>query len=379
MFENLAARLQAIDPAILTDVVRQDQRSSSFEITEWSVKRLSDKGLVNPDGLWLFSGQGHAGGDLRQWSVVLKAFKRPEQETAPDARWYWKRELLVAQSGFLERLRGPVRAPRFYRTDEHEDGLWLWMEHVLDDRSGAWTLDDYALAARQLGRWNGAEMAMAFPTEAWLERRPHRAWQNVVNLENVWQSPLHDKHISAETRQRFSQLWEERELFYGILERLPQCLGHFDCQRRNLFLHRGADESAQLVLIDWAMCGVGALGAELHGLVGGSTTFGDWPAAALAELDAAAFRSYMQGLRESGWSGDADCVRLAFTACLAIYRGAIMPGLMAGVSTPEMRPAALQAFGMAEEDLYLHLLPILNYWLDCADEARGLMKATGMV
>ena len=61
MPEDFMSRLQAIDLALLTDVVRQDQRSPSFEITEWSIKRLSDKGVQNPDGLWLVSGCGHAG------------------------------------------------------------------------------------------------------------------------------------------------------------------------------------------------------------------------------------------------------------------------------------------------------------------------------
>jgi hypothetical protein len=54
MAEDMARKLQAIDSAILTDVVRQDQRSPLFEVTGWSVRRLSDKGVTNPDGLWLF-------------------------------------------------------------------------------------------------------------------------------------------------------------------------------------------------------------------------------------------------------------------------------------------------------------------------------------
>ncbi len=379
MLENLLAKLQSIDPAILTDVVRQDQRSPSFEITEWSVKRLSDQGMISPDGLWLYSGQGHTGGDMRPWSVVLKVFKRPDHETVPDARHYWKRELIVAQSGFLERLRGPVGAPRFYRSDEHKDDVWLWMEHVLDERAGAWTLDDYIWAARQLGRWNGTEMTVALPTEFWLQKQPHRAWQALVNLENVWQSSLHQKHISTATRLRFKQLWEERELFYGIIERLPHCFAHLDCQRRNLFFHLRADEQAELVLIDWAMCGVGVLGAEVSQLVGGSTNFREWPSSALADLDAATFQSYMQGLSEAGWSGDTNSVRLGCTAWLAIYRGAIMPEAMTLWCSPEGRSAVLQSFGLAEEDLYLHFLPMLHYFLDCADEARVLMKKTGMV
>lgn len=174
MNEDTLERLKAIDPGILTDIVRQDQKSPSFEITEWSIKRLSDKGMVNPDGLWLVTGSGSTGSTPRQWSVVVKILNRSNQETATDARIYWKRELLVAQSGLSERLRGPVRAPRFYRTEEFQDYAWLWMEHVEDGRSSAWTLDDYVFAARQLGRWSGNCLSMPFPSDPWLAKQHYR-------------------------------------------------------------------------------------------------------------------------------------------------------------------------------------------------------------
>lgn len=375
MTEDLMARLKAIDLAILTDVVRQDQKSPSFEITEWSITRLSDKGVANPDGLWLVSGCGHTGGASRSWSVVVKIIKRPSQEAAIDSRWYWKRELLVAQSGLSARMRGPVRAPRFYRTDEYQDYAWLWMEHVEDGRSSAWTLDDYVFAARQLGRWSGQSLTMPLPSEPWLTKQFYREWLGMVNPDIDWKSPLHQKYISADTRLRFERLWAERELFYYVLESLPQCFAHFDCNRRNLLIQRGSDDQDNLVIIDWALCGVGALGSELQALVGGSTSFVEWPSSALAALDKAAFTSYIQGLRETKWSGDPDLVRLGYIAWLAIYRGPIMPRSMNNwFCTPESRERDLHRFGIAEEDLYVHFLHMLYYWLDCADEARQLMR-----
>jgi len=48
MTDELLARLKEIDLAILNEVVQQDQGSPTFEITEWSVKRLSTQGLMNP-------------------------------------------------------------------------------------------------------------------------------------------------------------------------------------------------------------------------------------------------------------------------------------------------------------------------------------------
>src|SRR5687767_3947890 len=106
MAEDMLIQLPAIDPTILTDVVRQDQRSPRFAITSWSVQRLSDKGIENPEGLWFLSGEGQDQAGSRSWSLVLKILQRPEQEPLPSDLWYWKRELLFAQSSLLDHLPG---------------------------------------------------------------------------------------------------------------------------------------------------------------------------------------------------------------------------------------------------------------------------------
>src|SRR5258705_9068092 len=124
MPEDMLETLRAIDPAILVDVVRQDQRSSTFEILDWTVKRLSDKGIINPDGLFLFSGQGHDERGVRAWSVVLKSLKGSKDDPDIGHIFYWKRELLLIQSGLMANLPNPVVVPRFYAATEREDGAW---------------------------------------------------------------------------------------------------------------------------------------------------------------------------------------------------------------------------------------------------------------
>lgn len=56
MADDLFDKLKNIDKAALTRVVQKEQNSQSFELDEWAVRRLSDKGVMHPDGLWLFSG-----------------------------------------------------------------------------------------------------------------------------------------------------------------------------------------------------------------------------------------------------------------------------------------------------------------------------------
>lgn len=378
MDNKLLEKLGAIDPVTLTDVVRQDQCSPSFEITSWSVKRLSDKGVINPDGLWLFSGEGKDGAESRPWSIVLKILERPEQESPVSDLWYWKREVLCIQSGFMERIPGPVKAPRFYRVEETSNSAWLWQEHVENQRPNPWSLDDYAFAAHQLGLWNGALICGApIPEEPWFTQQHYRSWYSESNPEKDFQFPLNQKYIFDHTRDRYDRLWMEREMIYHVLETLPQTFSHFDSQRRNLFIRKNDKEQDELVLVDWAVCGLGPLGAELFSLIGMSAALMEWSPSEVNQLDHATFESYLRGLHKAGWSGNPDFVRLAYTAWITAWFAIVFPNIMALWCTVDMRSYALQQFGFVEEELYQKWLPLLHYSLDCADEARLLVKKLG--
>ena len=376
MDDALLEKLQAVDPAILTDVVRQDRRDPSFEITNWSIKRLSDKGIRNPDGLWIFNGEGHTAGDPSSWSVVLKILERSEEEAS--SLWSWKRELLMVQSGLMERLPGPVKTPRFYRVEETPHGAWLWQEYIESHRPDAWTIDDYVFAAYQLGLWNGAHACGApLPDQPWFARQHYRSWYTKADPDQDFQFPLNQKYIHGELRKRYDQLWSDRESLYLVLETLPQIFCHMDCQRRNLFIRKGRDGNDELVILDWAECGYGPLGAELYGLIGMSAALMEFPAAEVVQLDKAAFASYLHGLTASGWLGDPDTVRLAHTAWSAIWFGAVFPNIFSLWCTPDFSAYSLQQFGAVEEELYVKWLPMFLYSLDCADEARVLIKKLG--
>jgi hypothetical protein len=379
MAQDMLTRLKAVDPAVLADVVRQDQRSPAFEITEWSVGRLSDKGVMNPDGLWLYSGQGYDRDGTRSWSVVVKVFNRPETEPPVSDMWYWKREFLVAQSRLPERLPGPVVGPRYYLAQESPDGAWVWMQKVTDHHPGHWTLDEYSFAARQIGRWNAACLAEAQPPgEPWLGRQIYRSFLSWVDQEAAWQFPLNLKHVSTENRARQERLWAEREDYFNVLDNLPLNFSHLDCFRRNLFIRPGRDQADELVVVDWAQCGPCPLGAEMSNLTGMSALLLEWPPERVRELDAAVFASYLQGLCEAGWVGDPDRVRLANMAWLAAWIGCAMAGILAVWCSGESRSDAKRAFGSAEEELFRKLLPMFEYSLDCADEARMLMTKLGV-
>jgi hypothetical protein len=280
----------------------------------------------------------------------------------------------------LEHLPGPVKAPRFYRIDEQPVGAWLWMEHVKEQSSKNWGVDDYAFVAHELGQWNGAcILHTPLPTETWLARRHYISWLSWMNIEQDWQFRLNQVHVSSKLRDRYEQLWGEREVFYRVLEKLPQVLSHFDSQRRNLFIRKNSDNQDELVAIDWAFCGVGALGAELNGLVMGNGYMLEWPSTELINLEAIAYPRYLQGLRDAGWSGNVDLVRLGYDAWKAVYYGLIFPGYTAWWCAHENQDFAMQIYSLAEENLFWKFYPILEFSLDGADSARRLINKTGIL
>ena len=372
--QNMMEKLKHIDPAVLTEVVRQDQKSPTFEILDWTVERLSDKGIINPDGLFRFKGQGRDETGTRDWSVALKIIKDAGTEEDTRNMWYWKRELLAVQSGLLASLPGPVTAPRFYTVAEQEGSGWLWQELIIADSTNEnWTTDQFAFAAREIGRFNGAYLVgVPLPDFPWLCQGHARTWSSLPP-DGTWANPFVSRVFSNHMRERVLRLWNERERFYIGLERLPQIFSHFDFHPRNLFIRSREDNQQELVAVDWAMCGYGPLGGDLYPLIGASALVFELESSAMPEVEIAVFEAYLSGLNDAGWHGDPALARLGYTAWLALWLGVTMPGLIAVWTSDNLLPRVPEVFGRSPEQFASDLVPICEFALDRADEARLLM------
>lgn len=363
--------LHAIDRQVLTDVVRQDQQSSTFELLDCTVKRLSDKGIMNPDGLFLFTGQGRDELGTRSWSVVLKILKKPDDEQDVSSIFYWQRELLLIQSGLMTLMPKSLAVPRFYAATEQVDGAWIWMEHIKEDGAQRWTLDQHQFAAYRVGQFSAECLRLnPLPEFPWLCTSHVRNWLAIASGFHSWDNPFVSKAFSSAVRERVDNLLYEQERFLNVLEQLPQVFSHFDFQRRNLFIRKNNDGLDELVVIDWALCGYGTLGGEVASLVGDNLIIFEVEPAAASELEAVSFPAYLKGLHEAGWTGNPEWVRLAYTARTALYYGAAAPALVcAWAESSEV----LQLFGRAGDDLASGWAAMCEFALDRGDEARLLM------
>ena len=86
---------------------------------------------------------------------------------------------------------------------------------------------------------------------------------------------------------------------------------------RNLFACRAPDGSPETVAIDWALVGIGPVGADLGQLVAGSATFFRAPVDDLETLDRRCFEAYVSGLEEAAGVVPRDVRLASLTTVLA--------------------------------------------------------------
>jgi hypothetical protein len=173
------------------------------------------------------------------------------------------------------------------------------------------------------------------------------------------------------------RLWDERERFLTALDRLPQTLCHHDTFRRNLLVRRGP-EGEELVAVDWAYAGHGAVGEELEQLVVASLFFFETMGIAPRDLDANCFASYVAGLREAGWAGDERLVRLGYTANAALrHTVGLVRYLLPTVTDPAPPPWVEDLLGRPFAEVVEGLAELWPFQFELADEARALLPAVG--
>jgi hypothetical protein len=377
-----AGDLSGVDAATLEPMVRDLLDEPGAAVVEgWSCRPLGG-GAGEGIGLYRVTGSARVGGAAHPWALVVKVCAATDGAD-PGAWDYPAREGLAYSSGLLAALPGRLSTPRCLAVEDQPDGTSrLWLEAVTDAHPGAWSLDRYALVARDLGHFNGAYLAgTALPDQPWLSRGWLRNFVEpsgpaVADLEHLVgadASPLARQLYPTPVVIEFKRLWTERERFLGALDRLPRTFCHHDAFRRNL-LHRAGPEGEELVALDWAYAGHGAVGEELEQLVVASLFFFEGIGIAPRELDAACFGGYMAGLREAGWAGEERLVRLGFTSAAALrHTVGLLRLVWPVVADPALRPDIEELFGRTLEEVVEAWAELWPFQFALAEEARALL------
>jgi len=381
--ERQAAQLAAIDQATLTPLVQSALKSEAAEVTDWEREQLHG-GIGVGTAIYRFSGEGRDRGQKAPWSLILKTLC-PVGDNANVSAWnYYKREADAYQSGLLDDLPGWLAAPRSFGVVEYPDGTcWIWLEDVKDEIGSQWPQEHYSVVARHAGQFNGAYLVdRSLPSWSWLSS----GWWRKYIAESAPAIPLIRSSLDhplvrcgwpGDASDRLFRLWEERNLYLDALDRLPQTLCHLDLFRRNLFARKTEDGDDQTIVIDWAFVGQAAIGAELAALVLTSVAFNEVDFAQAQALEDVVFAGYLEGLRDAGWRGDPQQVRLGYTAASLRLRLGELSRAIGMILDESQHPFVEQAFGRSMEEIEDHFAQVNCFVDNLTDEARGLMDILG--
>jgi hypothetical protein len=335
---------------------------------------------VSPDtrALFRWTGRAMVDGDEREWSLILKAWRRDPKTEDPGHWNYWKREFLAYSSGILDGLPG-ISAPRLLGASEDGDVVFAWLEEIRSDRDGRWPTERYVTAALHLGRFNGAYGGdRPIPDVSFLTRAYLRGWTNWVPWpesvlsHEMWSHPLVAAAVPVPPVERLERLHSMVAPLCDRLEALPQTLSHLDAWRANLIAARSPSGDERTVAVDWSFVGTAPVGQEVAILVGGSHIWLDAEPDELASLSARAFAAYVEGLRDAGWRGDERVVRFAYAASTALYLAPV-PFWLARVRDPVRREWLERKCHRPVQDVVRGWAILLDHALDFADEAYELV------
>ena len=384
---TIEPQLRALSIESVQGIARRALSNNIANLIEWHYHIIDVNTGPVTGGLYRVVGTALVGGNREEWSTVLKVVTAPGPDTPPayadmGHEIYWKREVLAYQSGFLIDLPGGLEAARCLSAEEQPDGsFWLWLEDLKDDYGEIWSLDQFAFAARTLGKFNGAYLTTRpLPEYSWLVRSgsprgilDHSTWiRDVVQDPHTWEHPLLKSAFPTPIAERLVHLWADRHLLLNVFERLPQTLCHMDAWRGNLFAPVGSDGKQRLVAIDWAFVGKSTVGTDAGDLFGPS--FGLFRVESIdpPTLDAVVFENYLDGLREVGWQGDHRVLRFAFTVLPSVKYACFIPWV-ADIADESKHSTWMRLSRRTMSEFLHNQATLIYYYLDLADEARALL------
>ena len=381
--ETQTARLAAIDQATLTPLVQSALGSKTVEVTDWESEQLHG-GMGAGTAVYRFSGQGRDQHQTIPWSLILKILRSGVGSADVSAWDYYRREVDAYQSGWTADLPGGLSAPRCFGVFDHPDGTcWMWIEDIRDMFDSQWPLKQYGVVARHLGQFNGAYLVdrplpnWPWLSSNWLRRYVEQSAPAIEPLRDAQASPWGRRWLPEEDSDQFFHLWAERGLYLDALDRLPQTICHLDIFGRNLFARKTADGDDQTVVIDWAFVGRGPIGADLNPLVWFTIATEGFGLDKMQELEEIAFEGYLKGLREVGWQGDPQRVRLGYLAASVRYACPEVGRWLALILDESLHAAAEQMFGLPIGDVFDLVARNRRPLFGMLDEAHELMDILG--
>lgn len=244
----------------------------------------------------------------------------PDWVSSDDPRhWnHWRREAQAYLHDLASDWREPgLRMPRLLTHTEVDGDHVLELEDVPGTTGAALSRDQLTTAARRLGRGQGRTLAPHHPDRPWLSRRMLRDYTaskhvdpRLYDSDVAWSHPLIARCWAPTLRPALTRLHGQREALLDLLDRLPATLSHLDLWSHNL-VHT---PSGDIVVLDWASAGWGAVGHDAHNLVAEAVLDALVDVAHLDDLAHDVLDAYTHGLDDVGAGAVVPHARVGFHA-----------------------------------------------------------------
>jgi len=259
---------------------------------------------------------------------VLNGLNTPETPREWEAsdlphHWnYWRREALVYTNHCREALVGSgVRLPELIQLNEKENQIEFFLEDIQGRHGTSLTLNDYVTACFSWGKAQ-AQLANTDWKQPWVSRRFLREYTTskpvdyrILYDDEAWSRPLIADNWPDQLQEQLIWLYENRATLYSIVESSERFPSHLDFWPNNVFI----DNTGNLVPIDWAFYGEGALGEDIANFIP-DAVFDDFVAPEmLPQMEEELFSAYIQGLQKGGHYVDEKEVLTTFRACAVKY------------------------------------------------------------
>lgn len=369
----MARRLESLNADRLKPFVRLALGCDRAEVVRWDQEVLKGSWEGAGNLVSRLTGTAISDGRRHPWSVIVKIPRpvRPEVDR-------WQREPLLYGSGLLDKLPGPMAAPRCFGIERPPgDEPWIWMEDVKGVVGSAWPKERFYLALKHLGECQGAYLGgESFPEEDWLDtswwsrrdvaQADERARRHVYAAK---QHPVAGRVFGEGRGKRLLALVDEREAILDAIAQLPQTLNHGDLHASNMIAPQGSDE--RTVAVDWHFGGRDVIGYDVSTSIGCATVFAGPVLGRVDEIAGPAIEAYLEGVQKSPWEGDGRLARFGCLANLAVrvtsgfadlaFR-AIDDGHPLQIRDPQRLEAMMEYYSEA-----------LEYLLALAEEMRGMI------
>jgi hypothetical protein len=362
------------EPAYLQSIIHRNKPYHSCELLSWNCIPLGKNKEESSVFRVFCNVLNHK--EKRVYALILKILKPDALRKESHHYYYWKREALVYQSGILNQLPAGIRAPECYAVEEKQNGdIWIWLEDInIENLQSDWSLHQMKKVSYLLGKFNGRYLSgTPLPAHSFLCRNWLKSW---VNACTAYAKPIQVqkaiwdcyRNVIGHTSPA-ADIWNEYCLnrtrvnnLLETLDRLPRVFAHQDVHWDNIFIEQ-VEERHSIIAMDWQFASISGVGEELGRMFGYALLKGKIPVEMVEEYKESLFKNYLQGIRDSGWNGNANLPRFGFCAAAGSRFIMAFDKLLTALETGD---------GNSQKEKLSHLLLVVQALIDLAEESWNI-------